>query len=100
MPILPNAYFYISLKVIYNCSIFDSTFFVLVSLVRDNLRGLRKNLKHKIPTLDNFEAVDELKSGARRSSSLQYTPMLKDDNSEDIVENEDLAPRSSSLSSR
>ena len=73
---------------------------MLVSLVRENLRGLRKNLKHKIPTLDNLEAVDELKSGARRSSSLQYTPMLKDDNSEDIVENEDLAPRSSSLSSR
>ena len=73
---------------------------MLIFLVRENLRGLRKNLKRKIRTLDNFEAVDELKSGARRSSSLQYTPMLKDDNSEDIVENEDLAPRSSSLSSR
>ena len=73
---------------------------MLIFLVRENLRGLRKNLKRKIRTLDNFEAGDELKSGARRSSSLQYTPMLKDDNSEDIVENEDLAPRSSSLSSR
>ena len=53
--------------------------------------------------LDNFEAFDELKSGgaARRSSSLQYTPMLKDDNnSDEIIDNEDLAPRSASLSSR
>ena len=75
-------------------------FCVNFSRERKSERVEKKNLKHKIRTLDNFEAVDELKSGARRSSSLQYTPMLKDDNSEDIVENEDLAPRSSSLSSR
>ena len=42
--------------------------------------------------MDNFDAIDELKSGgaARRSSSLQYTPILKDDNSDEMIDNENL----------
>jgi hypothetical protein len=38
----------IVLQVTYNCSIFWRLFFESISLVRENLRELRGNLKHKI----------------------------------------------------
>ena len=44
------SYFCISLQVIYNCSAFRSSYFVSVSLVRENLRVLKENLKCKIRT--------------------------------------------------
>ena len=71
--------------------------------LRAQMATLLDNDEETEQDLDNFEAMDELKSGeaARRSSSLQYTPMLKDDNNfDEINDNEDLAPRSASLSSR
>ena len=49
-----KGYSCITLQVTYNCSAFGAIFFVPVSLVRENLRGLRENLKHKIRPLDSL----------------------------------------------
>ena len=70
--------------------------------LRAQMATLLDNDEEAEQDMDNFDAIDELKSGgaARRSSSLQYTPILKDDNSDEMIDNENLAPRSASLSSR
>jgi hypothetical protein len=57
---LLNGCFCRNSQVTYNCSAFGAIaqlfvlFFVSVSLVRENLRGLRENLKHKIRPIDAF----------------------------------------------
>ena len=70
--------------------------------LRAQMATLLDNDEEAEQDMDNFDAIEELKSGgaARRSSSLQYTPILKDDNSDEMIDNENLAPRSASLSSR
>ena len=57
---VPNGYYCISLQVVKNCSTF---IIVSVSLVRENLRGSRENLKHKIRTLVAIK--DELSEDER-----------------------------------
>ena len=52
----PNVYF-LTLKNIYSCSAFGSSYFFLtVSLVRENIRGLRENLKTQNPYPGNSTA--------------------------------------------
>jgi hypothetical protein len=62
----------IFVQVIYNCSDFGSSYFVLVSL----MRGLRENLKHKIRTQVDNKAVEE-KSGNDLGDTLFILDLMR-----------------------
>ena len=55
---------------------FGSSYFVLVSLVRENLRGLTEYLKHKIRTQVDNQAVEE-KSGNNLGDTLFILDLMR-----------------------
>ena len=61
---------------IYNCSGFDSSYFLSVYLVRENLRGWRENIKHKIQTLIDCD-TSSAASTAASTAEVMSPPIMQ-----------------------